>query len=131
MRKLLLGLIALLVIGAPIALAAPAQAVSDTAPSVSRFNATDEFFPTVRDGYKDSVTFNGSAAKVEYLVEDEWGDYWETANQDWNITVRNSNGGKIWEKDGNDPTYGGVWATGTARTSAPTSSSAPARTRPR
>jgi hypothetical protein len=132
MRKLLLGLMTLATIAGLAFIATPAQAATEgETPRITKFNATDEFFPAVRDGYKDYVAFRGSAAEVTYWVDDEDGGYEEYSTQKWNITVRNSNGAKVAEKDGWDPEYGGVWWDWNGRTSAPARRSALAPTRPR
>lgn len=108
MRKFLLVLVALLGVGAAIALAAPAQAATGSTPYIKRLDTNLEtFYPTVRDGYRDGVTFSGRAAFIEY--EDESGDWITDDRQSWNVTVRNSNGSKVAERSGNSAEWGLRW----------------------
>jgi hypothetical protein len=89
MRRTLFGVLAAVTIAAPIALtAAPAQAAV-TVPTITRFNHNpDTFYPTVRDGFRDTVTFTAHAANLV----DEFGD---PVSQTWNINIYNADGHRV------------------------------------
>ena len=68
-----------------------------TTPVIRQFTASPTtFFPTVRDGSRDGVTFNGWS---DIIDTEEW------VSQTWNITIRNASGGKVAERNGVDPDW--------------------------
>ena len=100
MRRILLGLLAVLMIGMTGALsAAPAQAATETTPTITKFNQNlDTFYPRVRDGFRDSVRFTVDAKNL-------WDEFDNKIPQSWNVTVRNAEGRTVASHDGNVPTY--------------------------
>lgn len=76
-----------------------ARAVS-TVPEIRKFTASPTtFFPTVRDGYRDGVSFTGWSNEIETR---DWPE------QSWNITIRNANGVKVAERSGMYPDWDGA-----------------------
>jgi hypothetical protein len=115
MRKTLLGLLAVLTIGAPTLLTvAPAQAA--TTPTITIFNTSlDTIYPRVRDGFRDSVRFTVNGKNVF----DESGN---RLKQTWNVTVRNAAGHTVASHEANLPAYfrtGWTWNTKNEKTGAP------------
>lgn len=105
MRKFFLGLLAIaaLTTGATF-LSSPANAATETTPVITDFSARPAtFYPTVRDGYRDGVEFNGMA---ESVFTDGYVDY---VDQDWSIVIRNSRGVKVAEKSGHNPDAGDIF----------------------
>lgn len=109
MRRILLGLLAVFMIGTTGALsAAPAQAATATTPTITKFNPSpDTFYPRVRDGFRDSVRFTVDAKNL-------WDEADNKIPQSWNVTVRNAEGRTVATHDGNVPTnfsFGWTWNT--------------------
>jgi subtilisin family serine protease len=85
---------------------APSAPGGSTTPVITGFNADPStFYPTVRDGYRDGVDFDGRAS-IDY--QDENGAHNE-GTPVWNITIRNSSGAKVAEQDGEDAMDGLSW----------------------
>ena len=107
MRKIILGLLAIaaLTTGATF-LSSPVNAATATTPDIYQFSASPgTFYPTVRDGFRDGVDFNGEANPVASTDPDSW----EDARQEWSIVIRNSRGVKVAEKSGNEPDNGNLY----------------------
>ena len=117
LKRILFAFTAVVAVATPISLAAaPTQAATTTTPTITKFNQNvDTIYPTVRDGFRDSVTFTGDAQNLR----DESN---HNVRQTWNITVRNANGRKIASHDGTLRTWDNIrwtWNTKNQSTSTP------------
>lgn len=106
MKKYVVAACAMLATGGTlVGTSAPAQAASSTTPVIKSYSATPkEFYPTVRDGFRDSVSFVGWSNTV--YAGDDSGD---GVRQTYNITIRNANSRKVAEHDGRHPDWDFVW----------------------
>jgi len=101
-KKLVFALVALVTAGTLVGVAAPAQAATEITPGIASFTASPQtFYPTVRDGFRDDVLFDGSFTEI---YDEQTGNY---ASLPWTITIRNSAGGKVAERAGR--TDGNNW----------------------